>query len=50
MEKIGEKFKIVYTPLCGTGNIPVKRILKEIGFEKILIVEEEERPDINLQA
>ena len=47
VKKIGTKFKIVYTPLCGTGNIPVKRVLKEIGFEKILTVEEEERPDIN---
>ncbi len=39
--------KIVYTPLHGTGNIPVRRILKELGFEKVYIVEEQEKPDGN---
>lgn len=38
---------IVYTPLHGTGNIPVQRILKEIGFENINIVSEQEMPDGN---
>ena len=36
---------IVYTPLHGTGNIPVQRILKDIGFENISIVKEQEMPD-----
>lgn len=37
--------KIVYTPLHGTGNKPVRRILKEIGFNNVLIVPEQEAPD-----
>ena len=37
--------KIVYTPLHGTGNVPVQRILKEIGFENVYIVKEQEKPD-----
>ena len=37
--------KIVYTPLHGTGNIPVKTILKRLGFENIFIVKEQELPD-----
>ena len=36
---------IVYTPLHGTGNIPVRRILKEIGFENVHVVKEQEKPD-----
>ena len=47
VEKVGKEFKIVYTPLCGTGNIPVKRALKEVGFENVLVVKEEEKPDPN---
>ena len=42
-----EDLKIVYTPLHGTGNIPVQRILKEIGFKNALIVPEQEMPDGN---
>ena len=38
---------IVYTPLHGTGNIPVQRILKEIGFRNVNIVKEQEKPDGN---
>lgn len=38
---------IVYTPLHGTGNIPVQRILKEIGFENVNVVKEQEQPDGN---
>ena len=37
--------KIVYTPLHGTGNIPVKTILDKLGFEKVYIVKEEEKPN-----
>ena len=43
----GKKLKIVYTPLHGTGNIPVKRILKELGFENVYVVPEQEKPDGN---
>jgi len=41
----GKKLKIVYTPLHGTGNIPVRRILDELGFENVYIVPEQELPD-----
>lgn len=37
--------KIVYTPLHGTGNIPARRILKELGFENVYVVSEQELPD-----
>ena len=39
--------KIVYTPLHGTGNIPVKTILKRLGFENVYVVKEQELPDGN---
>lgn len=41
----GKKLKIVYTPLHGTGNLPVRRILREIGFENVFVVPEQELPD-----
>ena len=47
VSKIGKKFKIVYTPLCGTGNVPIQRVLSEVGFENVLVVKEEEKPDPN---
>ena len=37
--------KIVYSPLHGTGNIPARRVLKEIGFENVYVVKEQELPD-----
>ena len=37
--------KIVYTPLHGTGNIPVRRVLKELGFTNVFVVPEQELPD-----
>lgn len=37
--------KIVYTPLHGTGNIPVRMILNRLGFENVYIVQEEEKPN-----
>lgn len=43
----GKELKIVYTPLHGTGNIPVRRILKEIGFEYVYVVPQQEKPDGN---
>ncbi len=45
VEKVADTFKIVYTPLHGTGNKPVRRILKEIGFKNVLVVKEQELPD-----
>ena len=37
--------KIVYTPLHGTGNLPVRRVLKELGFTNVYVVPEQELPD-----
>lgn len=42
---IGKDFRIVYTPLHGSGNKPVRRILDEIGFKNVLVVKEQELPD-----
>ena len=43
--KAADTMKIVYTPLHGTGNKPVRRILKETGFKNVLVVPEQELPD-----
>jgi len=45
IKEMAKDMKIVYTPLHGTGNIPVRRVLKELGFEKVYIVEEQKKPD-----
>ena len=42
-----EALKIVYSPLHGTGNIPVRRVLKELGFKNVYVVPEQEKPDGN---
>lgn len=42
--------KIVYTPLHGAGNKPVRRILKEIGFTNVIVVPEQEKPDPNFST
>ena len=45
IEAEGKNLKIFYTPLHGTGNIPARRILKELGFENVYVVKEQELPD-----
>ncbi len=45
IEEVAEDIKIVYTPLCGTGNVPVRRVLKELGFKNVYVVPEQENPD-----
>ena len=47
IDKYGSEIKVVYTPLHGTGNIPARRILREIGFENVSVVPEQEMPDGN---
>ncbi|MGH4118146.1 phospho-sugar mutase [Clostridium sp.] len=44
-DDIDKDIKIVYTPLNGTGNMPVRRVLKERGFTNIIVVPEQENPD-----
>lgn len=46
-EDIDKNIKVVYSPLNGTGNIPVRRVLKERGFTNIIVVPEQENPDPN---
>ena len=45
IKEVGKDLKIVYSPLHGTGNIPARRILKELGFENVYVVKEQELPD-----
>ena len=47
IDKEGANITVVYTPLHGTGNIPVRRVLREIGFSKVYVVPEQEKPDGN---
>ena len=50
IDQIGKEFKIVYTPLHGTGNIPVRRALEAVGFKHVQIVKEQEMPDSNFST
>ena len=45
IKEAAKDMKIVYTPLHGTGNIPVRRVLRELGFEQVYVVEEQKKPD-----
>ncbi len=45
IKAMGKELKIVYTPLHGTGNIPARRVLEELGFENVFVVPEQELPD-----
>ncbi len=45
--EMGDQLNIVYTPLHGSGNVPVRRILKELGFTQVHVVPEQEMPDGN---
>ncbi|MBA7574399.1 Phosphoglucomutase [subsurface metagenome] len=48
--EIDKNIKIVYTPLHGAGNIPIRRILKERGFTNVFVVEEQVTPDPNFST
>lgn len=45
IRETAKEMKIVYTPLHGSGNIPVRRVLLQLGFEQVYVVEEQEKPD-----
>ena len=47
IDKMQKALTIVYTPLHGTGNIPARRVMKELGFENVYVVPEQELPDGN---
>lgn len=50
IKEVGKKLKIVYTPLHGTGNVLVRRVLGELGFENVYVVPEQEMPDGNFSS
>lgn len=45
IRQVAEDIKIVYTPLHGTGNVPVRRVLSELGFKNVYVVPQQELPD-----
>lgn len=47
IKEAAKDMTIVYTPLHGTGNVPVRRVLRELGFEKVYVVKEQKEPDGN---
>lgn len=47
IHEVADDFRMVYTPLHGTGNVPVMRALQEAGFANVDIVEEQAQPDGN---
>ncbi|MGI6778311.1 MAG: phospho-sugar mutase [Acetivibrionales bacterium] len=49
-KSMGSELKIVYTPLHGTGNKPVRRLLDETGFKNVLVVKEQEMPDASFST
>ncbi|WP_273852554.1 phospho-sugar mutase [Guptibacillus spartinae] len=50
LSEMGEQLKIVFTPLHGTGNIPVREGLKAYGFKNVTVVKEQEKPDPNFST
>lgn len=47
IKEMADQLKIVYSPFNGTGNVPVRRILSELGFKEVYVVPEQEMPDEN---
>ncbi|MDP4551689.1 phospho-sugar mutase [Alkalihalobacillus macyae] len=50
LEEMGDQLKIVFTPLHGTANLPVREGLKAYGFNQVTVVEEQELPDPNFST
>lgn len=50
VESQADKLKIVYTPLHGTGNLPVRRVLEKLGFKNVYVVPQQELPDGNFST
>ena len=47
IKEVADDIKIVYSPFNGTGNVPVRRVLSELGFKNVFVVPEQEMPDPN---
>ncbi|MCE5168550.1 phospho-sugar mutase [Paenibacillus profundus] len=50
VRKTSDQFRVLYTPLHGTGNMPVRRVLERIGFQQVRVVPEQEQPDPNFST
>lgn len=50
INKVGKDLKVIYTPIHGTGNIPIRNVLDEVGFKNVSIVKEQELPDSNFST
>ena len=45
IDKVGKDMKIIFTPIHGTGNLPIRNVLDEVGFKNVAVVKEQEMPD-----
>ncbi|ABR46932.1 phosphoglucomutase/phosphomannomutase alpha/beta/alpha domain I [Alkaliphilus metalliredigens QYMF] len=50
IKKEGKDFKVIFTPLHGTANLHIRQVLKEVGFEQVIVVPEQECPDPNFST
>lgn len=50
INKVGKEIKIIFTPIHGTGNLPIRRVLSEVGFKNVSVVKEQEMPDSNFST
>lgn len=50
IREVSENYRIVYTPLHGTGNVPVRAVLDRLGFQHVSVVPEQEQPDANFST
>ncbi|WP_454192622.1 phospho-sugar mutase [Paenibacillus sp. Marseille-Q7038] len=50
IQEVSENYRIVYTPLHGTGNVPVRAVLDRLGFQHVDVVPEQEQPDANFST
>lgn len=50
IDKVGKDMKIIFTPIHGTGNLPIRRVLDEVGFKNVSVVKEQEMPDSNFST
>ena len=50
IKQVADDITIVYTPLHGTGNIPARRVLTELGFKKVFVVPQQAKPDSNFST
>ncbi|MGK0467117.1 MAG: phosphoglucomutase [Clostridium sp.] len=47
VKEYAKDLKVIYTPIHGSGNIPVRRVLRELGYDNVFVVKEQEQPNGN---